>query len=83
MAFKKVAMGGGDVKFLAMMGSFLGYKDAVLIYFIAPFFGIVIGIFMKIKYKADIIPYGPYLSIAALVVMVWGDRILQALFPCL
>lgn len=83
IAFKKDAMGGGDVKYLAMMGSFLGYKSAILIYFIAPFFGAAVGIFMKIKYKADIIPYGPYLSIAALVVMVWGDRILQLLFPYL
>ncbi|MFH1868782.1 MAG: prepilin peptidase [Candidatus Omnitrophota bacterium] len=81
--FKKDAMGGGDVKYLAMMGSFIGFKGAILIFFVAPFFGAIVGIFMKIKYKAEIIPYGPYLSIAALLVMVWGDRILQLLFPYL
>jgi leader peptidase (prepilin peptidase)/N-methyltransferase len=83
MLFKKDAMGGGDVKYLAMMGSFLGFKSAILIYFMAPFFGVIVGIFMKIKYKTELIPYGPYLSLAALVVMVWGDKILQFLFPYL
>ncbi len=74
--FKKDAMGGGDVKFLAMIGAFLGWQYAILIFFIAPFFGAAVGITMKLKYKVEVIPYGPYLSLATVIVMFWGQRIL-------
>ena len=79
-AFKKETMGGGDVKLLAMIGSFLGWKLALLTFFIAPLFGSVVGIILKIRQGKDVIPYGPYLSLAAVVSMLWGDRILQVLF---
>lgn len=81
LVFRKEAMGGGDVKLLAMIGSFVGFKNIILIYFLAPFFGSVVGIYMKLRYKAEIVPYGPYLSLASLVVILWGDRILRTLFP--
>lgn len=79
-AFKKEAMGGGDVKLLAMIGSFLGWKLTLLTFFIAPLFGSVVGIILKIREGKEIIPYGPYLSLAAVVAMLWGDKILQVLF---
>ena len=77
------AMGGGDVKYLAMIGAFLGWQGALFVFFIAPFFGGVVGIIEKLRKKADIIPYGPYLSVATVVVIVWGDEILKRLFPYL
>lgn len=80
LAFKKESMGGGDVKLMAMLGAFLGWKEVVLIFFLAPFFGTPAGIYLKFKKKHDIIPYGPYISIASFVVMVWGHRILDLLF---
>ncbi|MFC1806789.1 prepilin peptidase [Candidatus Omnitrophota bacterium] len=83
LIFKKDAMGGGDVKFLAMIGAFLGFSNAIFIYFLAPFFGSVVGIIAKIKFKADIIPYGPYLSLATFIVIIWGDKIMRILFPYL
>ena len=79
-AFRREAMGGGDVKLLAMIGSFLGWKLTLLTFFIAPFFGSVVGIILKIRKGKDIIPYGPYLSLGAVVSMLWGDRILRVLF---
>ena len=75
------AMGGGDVKYLAMIGAFLGYKAVIFIFLLAPFFGVIVGLIAKFKYKKDIIPYGPYLSIATIVVIVWGKKILNTLFP--
>lgn len=80
MAFKKESMGGGDVKFLAMIGSILGWKLALLIFFLAPFFGAVVGIIAKITKGAEVIPYGPYLSLATFLVMLWGNNILSYLF---
>jgi len=47
--FKKESMGGGDVKLLAMVGAFLGWKMAILTFFIAPFFGAIFGIIEKIR----------------------------------
>lgn len=77
--FKKEAMGFGDVKFLAMIGSFLGWQRVLLVFFLAPFFGAAVGIILKIRYKVETIPYGPYLSLATVVVILWGEEILSSL----
>jgi leader peptidase (prepilin peptidase) / N-methyltransferase len=74
--FKKEAMGGGDVKLLAMIGSFLGWKYAVLTFFLAPFFGSIVGIIEKIRTKDSTIAYGPYLVIGALASLFWGEKII-------
>jgi leader peptidase (prepilin peptidase)/N-methyltransferase len=79
LAFKKESMGGGDVKLMAMLGAFLGWKMAILIFFLAPFFGAPIGIYTKFIKKEETIPYGPYISLASFVVMVWGHKILGLL----
>jgi Type IV leader peptidase family. len=73
-------MGGGDVKFMAMIGSILGWKAAVLIFFLAPFFGAGVGIIAKLRHGAEVIPYGPYLSLATVLVMLWGNDILRYFF---
>ena len=78
-AFKKEAMGGGDVKLLAMIGSFLGWKLTILTFFIAPAFGAVVGIILKIKEGKETIPYGPYLSLATVVSIFFGEKILKLL----
>ena len=91
IAFKKklkeigeeTAMGGGDVKYLAMIGAFLGWKGVIIIFFLAPLFGLVIGVIEKLRRKADIIPYGPYLSLAAIIVILWGDDIIRMFLPYL
>lgn len=78
--FKKESMGGGDVKFLAMIGAVLGWKLALLIFFLAPFFGAVVGITARLTKGSEVIPYGPYLSIATFLVILWGNNILSYLF---
>lgn len=79
--FKKESMGGGDVKFLAMIGAFLGWKLALLTFFIAPLFGAVVGIYHKIRTKDSTIPYGPFLALGALIALFWGERIIKFFFP--
>jgi len=74
--FKKEAMGGGDVKLLAMIGAFLGWEYAILSFFLAPFFGSIVGIIEKIRTKDSTIAYGPYLVIGALVSLFWGKKII-------
>jgi len=75
------SMGGGDVKLLAMIGAFMGWPMAVLTFFLAPFLGIVIGIVNLVTKKDHTIPYGPFLSMAALLSLFWGDKILLFFLP--
>jgi leader peptidase (prepilin peptidase)/N-methyltransferase len=77
---EKEAMGLGDVKLMAMIGSFLGWEEALLVFFVAPFFGAMVGVVSKLKTGREIIPYGPYLSLAALIALLWGDAMLRLLF---
>ena len=74
--FKKESMGGGDVKLMAMAGAFLGWKLALLAFFIAPFFGAVYGIVEKVRTKDSTIAYGPFLIAGILVSQFWGERII-------
>ena len=77
IVFKKDAMGCGDVKLMAGLGAILGWKLVLVIFFLAPCFGSVIGIIEKVKYKRETIPYGPYLSLAAMIAIFWGEKILR------
>ena len=74
--FKKESMGGGDVKLLAMIGAFLGWKLAILTFFVAPFFGAVFGIIEKVRTKDSAIPYGPFLVLGALICLFKGKELL-------
>jgi leader peptidase (prepilin peptidase)/N-methyltransferase len=74
------SMGGGDVKLLAMIGAFLGWKSALITFFLAPFFGIAVGIINLLVKKDHTIPYGPFLSLAAIIALLYGDRIIAAFF---
>ncbi len=74
------SMGGGDVKLLAMIGAFLGWKKALVVFFISPFFGVVIGLINLIVKKDHVIPYGPFLSLAAVLSIFWADKILVLFF---
>lgn len=75
--FKKESMGGGDIKLLAMIGAFLGWKLALLTFFVAPFFGAVFGIAEKIRTNDTAIPYGPFLVLGALISLFYGDTIIN------
>jgi leader peptidase (prepilin peptidase)/N-methyltransferase len=78
LAFGREAMGLGDVHLLAAVGAVMGAGDAVLTFFIAPFFGLAAALILAgaariIRGEVRVIPYGPYLAGAALVVMVFRE----------
>lgn len=75
--FKKESMGGGDVKLLAMVGAFLGWKLALLTLFSACIFGSIIGLPLRIWRKVELIPFGPFLSIGAIISIIWGEEIIR------
>jgi prepilin signal peptidase PulO-like enzyme (type II secretory pathway) len=70
-------MGGGDVKLLALIGSFLGWPLALVSFFVAPFFGAVVGVAEKIRTKSSAIAFGPYLVLGALISLFWGEAIIR------
>jgi leader peptidase (prepilin peptidase)/N-methyltransferase len=78
--FKKEAMGGGDVKLMAFVGSIIGLKLVLLTFFIAPFLGVIPGIISKIRSGAETIPYGPFLSLAVIIAIFFGNQILSMFF---
>lgn len=79
--FKKEAMGGGDIKLLAFIGAFLGWKLTLLTFFVAPILGSIVGVPLKFIKKQDTISYGPFLSLAAFISIFWGDKILSLILP--
>lgn len=76
---KKEAMGGGDIKLMAMIGGFLGWKGVILTTFFGSLFGSVIGIFMMLlrgREKGSQIPFGPFLALGAMVTLFFGQEII-------
>ena len=76
-------MGGGDIKLLAMIGAFLGWKSIFVTLFVGSVIGSIIGVVVMLYEGADTklaIPFGPFLAGGALVYLFWGDRILAFYF---
>ena len=81
--FRRDSMGGGDIKLLAMIGSFTGWQGALVVYLLAPFPALPMAIYTKWVQKAENIPYGPFLAMSAAVYFVYGKYIIHYLFPYL
>jgi leader peptidase (prepilin peptidase)/N-methyltransferase len=73
------AMGGGDIKLMGMVGSFLGWKGALLTIMIGAFAGSAIGIalIMLNRHKmSKLIPFGPFLALGAVTTAFYGPDII-------
>lgn len=70
LIFRKEAIGFGDVKLMAMVGAFMGWKVVFLAFFAAPFFGLLYGVPLLISKGKHVMPFGPFLSGGALLVML-------------
>ena len=68
------AMGFGDVTLLAMIGAFLGWQAALMVFLVSPFAGAVIALMQWLLTREREIAYGPFLCGGALVVLVgWAS----------
>jgi leader peptidase (prepilin peptidase)/N-methyltransferase len=79
LGFGKEAMGLGDVHLMGAAGAVIGCSPVIVAFFIAPFFGLTwagIQLFFK---KVRQIPYGPFLSLGVLVVMILHEWIFSRL----
>ncbi|HOP40700.1 MAG TPA: prepilin peptidase [Geobacteraceae bacterium] len=80
---KKEGMGGGDIKLLAMMGAFLGWRAIPFIIFTSSLFGSIVGVSLMLARKKDSqlpIPFGPFLAFGAVLYIFYGGRLIQWYF---
>ncbi|MBF0396347.1 MAG: prepilin peptidase [Desulfobacterales bacterium] len=76
-------MGGGDVKLLAMIGAFIGWKGVIFTVFTASAAGSLVGIplmFIKSQNMKLKIPFGPFLAVGAITYLFWGQQIIYLYF---
>ena len=75
---RRGGMGGGDVKMLAMIGAFLGWKLMLVTLILSSIAGSVTGLVVIVARKGDMkyaLPYGTFLALAALCASLYGDSI--------
>lgn len=73
-------MGGGDVNLMGMLGAFLGWKSLLFILMVAAFTGAVVGIALMIRKDETLkyaVPFGPFLSLGAVLYLFWGRDFLR------
>jgi hypothetical protein len=71
LALRREAMGFGDVTLMAMIGTFVGWQACLVIFFLAPVAGLVVGVVQLALARGPEIPYGPFLCLATAVVIVY------------
>lgn len=83
---KNEVMGGGDIKLFAMLGLFLGVKLGLITVLLSVYVGAIYGIvtivyskLRKMEYKS-MIPYGPFISVAAFIALIYGEKIINWYF---
>ena len=69
--FKREAMGGGDVKLMFLYGLVLGWPTSCMSICLASFIGLPISIVSLKKTKSHEIPFGPFLAVAAIILVVF------------
>ena len=70
--FKQDSLGGGDIKMMFVVGLTLGYSLSVCNIFLATFIAFPIALFLLISKRNNVIPFGPFLGMAALIIFISG-----------
>ncbi len=84
---KREGLGMGDVTLMLMIGAFLGWRLALLTLILGSFLGALVGVYVLTVRKKDLqfaLPFGTFLTPAAYVALVWGDRVIAwylGMFP--
>jgi leader peptidase (prepilin peptidase)/N-methyltransferase len=73
-------MGGGDVKMLAMVGAFLGWKQVIFTLIVSSVAGSLIGAALILSRRGTLkhaLPFGTFIAIGALLASLAGERVVQ------
>ena len=76
-AFGRDAMGGGDIKMMAMIGAFLGWQGVLLTLFLGAVFGTIIFLPLKLMGRDKLVPFGIFLAIGAALGWVVGPSLIE------
>jgi leader peptidase (prepilin peptidase)/N-methyltransferase len=82
----KDGMGGGDIKLLAMIGAFLGWKGVFFTILASSFVGTVVGIALMVRAGKGMkmaLPFGPFLAIGAILFIFFGPQLITWYFQAL
>jgi leader peptidase (prepilin peptidase)/N-methyltransferase len=89
VALKKEAMGFGDVTLMAMVGAALGPQRTLLTVFVGAMIGAIVFLFIvypitwlrsrrtNSAFEPPLVPFGVFLAPAAMLTLLWGDRLLD------
>ena len=83
---KQEGIGGGDIKLLAMIGAFTGWKGVLFTIFGGSLIASIVGITLMIVRRQNgqvPIPFGPFLSAASFLFLLEGERLIQAYWAML
>ncbi len=72
LIFRQESLGGGDIKLMFLIGLVLGFGMAICNIFFATFIAFPIALFLLLFNKDNIIPFGPFLSMSAIILFIWG-----------
>jgi leader peptidase (prepilin peptidase)/N-methyltransferase len=75
-AFKEEAMGGGDIKMMAMIGSFMGWQGVLLTIFLGALAGTLIFLPLTLMGRKRLVPFGVFLAIGAAVTYLIGPALI-------
>lgn len=68
--FKKESLGGGDIKLMFLFGLVLGFPMSICTIFLATFIAFPVALLILFSNKENIIPFGPFLSMAAILIFI-------------
>lgn len=77
--FKRESMGGGDIKLMFTFGLTMGIASSVASIFLASFIGLPISLVLMKNNSSHEIPFGPYLSVAAIILFLSGINVIDLL----
>jgi leader peptidase (prepilin peptidase)/N-methyltransferase len=85
LAIGRVAMGAADAPLMAAIGAVVGAPVVVVVFFLAPVLGLIWAVVLKFQGKPNVLPYGPWLSMAAILALFVGNPLIHwyagELFP--
>lgn len=75
---RREGMGGGDIKLLAMIGAFMGWKGVLFTIFVASLTGTLAGMALIFRRQGDMklaVPFGPFLAVGAIAYLFIGAEL--------
>jgi leader peptidase (prepilin peptidase)/N-methyltransferase len=73
--FREEAMGGGDIKMMAMVGAFIGWHGVLLTVFLGAFLGSLVFVPLLLAGQRKLVPFGIFLSVGAALSYLFGPTL--------